>query len=216
MKSKFSEVELAEPVVGYFESLKHDVYQEVSIGSNCADIVSVLGKIVTIIEVKRSLTIALLDQAYSWNRLANYVYIAVPRTRDKARYFAYRICRDYGIGVLIVDMKHKSITEKVPAQLHRKSEAKKILGALRPEHKTHCKAGSQWGQWTPFQGTCRALCQLVKNSPGITLDEAIKSIKHHYSSNASAKHSLTTWIFKGIIDGVKLEQNGKTLKLYPK
>jgi hypothetical protein len=103
MKKKLSEVELAEPVIGHFEDLKYDVYQEVTICGGCADIVAVSGKIVTIIEVKTSLTISLLHQADGWKRWANYIYIAVPYTRDSARHFAYKVCRDYGLGVLLVN-----------------------------------------------------------------------------------------------------------------
>jgi len=211
-----SEVELAEPVIAYFEDQKYDVYQEVKICGGCADIIAVLGKIVTVVEVKTSLTISLLHQAYGWKRLANYIYIAVPYSHDSARHFAYRICRDYGFGVLLVNKKTMSVREQENAPLHRKSEATKILNSLRPEHKTYCKAGSRFGQrWTPFQSTCDALRYLVGSKPGIALDDAIKQLSHHYATNASARQSLSVWLFKGIIKGIRIEQHGKQLKLFP-
>lgn len=210
-----SEVELAEPVIGYFEELKHDVYQEVKVCGGCADIITVLGKIVTVVEVKTSLTIALLHQAYEWKRWANYIYIAVPYSRDSARHFAYRICRDYGFGVILVNRKTMGVRQQESAALNRKSEATKILSALRPEHKTYCKAGSRFGQrFTPFQATCDALRLLVKSNPGIQLDDAIKQITHHYASNASARHSLFVWLVKGVVKGIRVERRGKKLKLF--
>jgi hypothetical protein len=208
---KITEVKLAEPIVAYLENSGYDVYQEVKVHGGCADIIAVKDGEVTVVEVKTSLTISLLHQAHGWNAWANRIYIAVPYTRDKARYFAYRVCRDYGLGVLLVNKKTMGVREEVSTSLHRKTASKKILAALRPEHKTYCKAGTHLGKrFTPFQETCDALKLLVKQKPGLSLDEAVKQIKHHYKTNASAKFSLAKWLKKGVVKGLKIEKG----KLY--
>lgn len=208
---KLSEVDLAEQIVKHLEKLKYDVYQEVKVCGGCADIIAVKNGEVTIVEVKTSLTISLLHQAYGWNRWANHIYIAVPYTRDKARHFAYRVCRDYGLGVLLINKKTMGVREEVPDSLHRKTASKKILSALRPEHKTYCKAGSQLGKrFTPFQETCDALKLFISQKPGLSLDEIVKQVKHHYKTNTSAKFSLSKWLKKGVIKGIKTEKG----KLY--
>ncbi len=203
-KQNFSEVELAEKFVKEFENRGFDVYQEVKVCGGCADIIAVVDGLVTIVEVKRSLTISLLDQAYSWVKYANFVYIAVPHSRERSRYFAFRICRNFGFGVLTIN-KNEIIKEVETPRRQRETKADRILKALRPEHKTYCKAGSRFGKrFTPFTETCGLLVKYVNENPGVLLINAIKSIKHHYSSNSSAKFSLNYYIKKGVIKGIRI------------
>src|SRR5207244_7937670 len=83
---------------------------------------------------------------------------------------------------------------------------------LRPEHKTHARAGAPTGgHWTAFRETCENLARAVAREPGITLKAAIAAIEHHYRSIAGARSSMATWIKAGKVPGVRLEGG----KLYP-
>lgn len=70
MRATVTEQQVAEIVVAWLESLGADVYQEVECGTGVADIVARIGAELWIVEVKTSLSLALLCQAMERRRLA--------------------------------------------------------------------------------------------------------------------------------------------------
>lgn len=91
-----------------------------------------------------------------------------------------------------------------------------LRSKLTEQHKDFAAAGSQaGGYWTPFKETCGEVLRLVRQKPGITLKELMGSLKHHYSSNASARSSLIYWADRGKIRGVRLERKGRLVHLFP-
>lgn len=214
-RPEYSEQTLASIVIEHFEALGADVYQEVEVSGGVADIVAVVGPETWIIEVKRSLSLALIGQALDRRRLAHRVFIAAPQSRNVAD--VESVCAELGIGLLSIyaaecymtPERRWYVVEKVPSRRWN-SRPVALRAALKPEHKTHAQAGAVGGagRWTPFRDTCEQLARLVRAEPGIHLKEAIGRIRHHYRSAAGARSSLAKWIVDGKVLGVRLRAGG--------
>ena len=227
-----AETELANPVVEWLQAQHWDVYQEVQTNRSgkVADIVAVQGKLVWVVECKLQFGVEVIEQAIWWKYHAHLVSVAVPkplrgtyaRPGYKRSWLLERLCRDYGVGILQVDKSifrsyaSYSLNEDVDAALNRKAETESLISCLVPEHKTFALAGNNEGlHWTPFQRTCKALAAYVKENPGCALKDAIENLDHHYSSNASARACIKNWTEAGLVRGVRIEKDGKRLRLFP-
>ena len=213
---KRRETDVAAPVAKWLKEYAWDVYQEVSLGyaDRRVDIVATRGPIIWAIEVKQSMSLALLDQAMSLVQIAHQVSVATPRLRHKGglRYID-EVLRVKGLGRLSVNGEY--IFESVTPELHRWARVGRIRDNLCEEQKDGwAQAGSnRGGFFTPFAGTRRALLTFVESHPGCTLKEAIAGIEHHYSTDKSALGSLYGLIGK-IITEVRIERDGRRLRLY--
>jgi hypothetical protein len=212
-----TEVKLGEVVVAHLRALGAEVYQEVDVPGGVADIVVRVGAELWIIELKTSLSLALILQAMDRRRLAHRVFIAAPRTRNMSGVAA--VCRELGLGLLRVEMTDRSIdrgnalvSEEVPSRRWN-TRPVALAATLTEEHKTHAKAGAvgAGGRWTPFRRTCEQLAHAVERTPGITLKAAIEDVKHHYQSAAGARASLAVWIKAGKVPGVTMRDG----RLFP-
>ena len=229
-RAHMTEQAVAELVVAYLEHAGADVYQEVEVSGGVADIVARVRAELWIVEVKTSLSLALIAQGMERRRLAHRVYLAAPHTKNLRE--VSPLCEELGLGLLDVregdegweasryDYGHPRVRVAVESRRWN-SRPVSLAAALRPEHKTHAKAGAigAGGRWTPFRETCSLLARLVARQPGITLKEAIDSIPHHYSSKSSARTHLADFIQRGIVEGVELRRSHEThgaLQLYPK
>ena len=216
-----SEQALAAVVVRWLEEQHWTVYQEVTAGG-IADIVAVQDRRSWVIECKMTFGLDVLAQASDWKGRANWCSVAVPhRTRGRGRGGALgeQVARWLGVGVLL-EVDDVTVREEVPARLWRidgRRGARNIRDVCNEGHRTHAAAGaSGGGRWTPFRQTCENIARLALEKPGITVKELVASIEHHYSTPASARAHLPTWIEKGIVDGVRLERDGRALRLYPR
>lgn len=211
------ETEVAEIIIPYLKQMGWEVYQEVQIDSNIADIIATQGKIVWVLECKKSLSLNVMAQAYKWRRYAHYVSIVVPTKKRWNTELLLKNILDYlGIGCYMVS-KPDNISEFAPVKLNRKVMSYYITNSLTEQHKTWAKAGNANGnRYTPFQHTKDNLIREVRKNPGITLKQLIKSIDHHYASEASAKGSLLSWIHQGVINEVELRREGRQYKIYLK
>lgn len=203
------ETDLAEKVILWLTDQQWDVYQEVAMdGGRCADIVAVQGKIVWIIECKLSASLSVIDQAYRWLWIANYVSVAAP----KPSFFFEQVCRKFGIGVLST---RREVAEHVRPKLIRISTVK-YRAKLLPEHKTYAKAGNSEGRrWSPFKQTCRAILIAAQQYPGICMRDLITNIDHHYQTPSTARQCIAKWIDAGSVPGVKLVRDGRFMRIYP-
>lgn len=221
-REQVSEATLGAIVVAYLEKIGGDVYQEVECAGGVADIVARMGVEIWIVEVKTSLSLALIKQAMDRRRAAHRVYIAAPHTRREGE--VAEICEELGIGLLDVAPARDYVqvagyefgepAVRVVVDSRRWNvRPVELAAALRPEHKTHAKAGAvgAGGRWTPFRDTCRQLANIVHGEPGISLKEAITKITHHYRSSRSARTSLAHWLQRDKVPGVRLEN----ARLYP-
>jgi len=149
-----------------------------------------------------------IEQAWRWIGLANWVSVGVPattrRTTPKGRHFAEKVLRSEGIGLLAVN--HSiggSVDLKIEARLNRKALRRQILRCLCEEHKTFAVAGSAEGyHWSPYTRTCRELAIYVAEHPGCRLKDAIAATAHHYASDTTARSCIATWIRHGKVPGI--------------
>lgn len=225
MSIVYTEEEIAALVVTWLEVLGADVYQEVECGSGVADIVARVGPELWVIETKTNFSLALLIQAMDRRRDAHRVFIAGPYSRHIND--VEMLCRELGVGLLEVrspriDFVDNNNQYSMPAVRERcesrrwNSKPVALATRLRPEHKTHAKAGTAGGgRWTPFRDTCAQLARRVKAEPGISLKAAIDGIAHHYSSAKNARRSLVVWIELGKVDGVQLVRTSDGTHLQP-
>jgi len=221
MKKKLTEIELAEKVIKWLECQHWDVYQEVQPSGEgpVADLVAIQNNYIWIIEVKQSLSLALLEQASHWLGYAHFVSVAHEKRRkwSKGQNVAAAFMRWKGIGELSIGHRNiNMVDELIDAKLHRKVLAYYIRNRLVEEQKTFAKAGNPNGmRWTPYQQTCRNILTLVDEQPGIYLKELIDNLQHHYASNQCARSSLSHWARAGKIKGIRTETDGRYLRFYP-
>jgi len=222
IREHVTEQRVAEVVVAYLEALGADVYQEVECGTGVADIVARVQAELWIVEVKTSLSLALLYQAMDRRREAHRIIIAAPYSRSFREVGV--LCDELGIGLWQVGTATRDVSvggmpfgqaaviERIDSRRWN-TRPVALASKLRPEHKTHAKAGAvgAGGRWTPFRSTCEELARIVTAEPGIALKAAIAKIAHHYRTPASARSSLAHWIDRGKVAGIRLERGA----LYP-
>ncbi len=212
-----SEAELAKDVLDHLRAEGWETFQEVNAPAGAADIVATRGQLVAVVECKKRLCIEVIEQAYRWLPYAHFVWAAV--WGHSASGLLWRIANDFGIGV--VTNSHHNRGQDIRehgGRLNRRPPAVAALRALlAPQHKGgYQEAGTNHGRrWTPYQSTLHELRNAVKAQPGITLKDAIDSIRHHYASSSSARASLKHWLDAGKVEGLRVEQDGRLLKLYP-
>jgi hypothetical protein len=223
-----SEQQVAEIVVAWLEAAGADVYQEVEVSGGVADIVARQQAEIWIVEVKTSLSLALIAQGMERRRLAHRVFIAAPYTKNQRDVMP--LLSELGIGLLEVrvgdpgwETQRYAFEPKVRAVVDSRRWNRRpveLAKRLRPEHKTHAKAGAigAGGRWTPFRDTCEQLARMVRREPGITLKAAIDGIAHHYASKSSARTHLAQLIGKGVVAGVEIRRSHGThgaVELHP-
>ncbi len=211
-----SEAQIAERAITELQRQGYETYQEVSTGygGRRADIVGVRGPIIAVVECKASMSLQLLDQLCAWRGFAHYIIGAIPSGRHArcVEHFA----RDHGFGLWKIAF--DEIAERPSPRLHRQAGTHWIRKALRPEQRTgeFAKAGTRGGgYWTPFRSTCRELASVVALRPGIELREALKVVNHHYASGKSAMSALPGLIRKGVVEGVRVDDSERHLRLFP-
>lgn len=223
-----SEVELARPVVAWLESQGWTVYQEVqpSIGlAPVADIVAVQGNLLWIVECKRSFGLAVLEQCEHWLPYANFVSAAYPHSSTKrSRGLPERVADWLGVGQLSVQCNDLTpynlglqftYRDRSP-RLNRKPVLKQyVTNALTEQHRTFAEAGNADGlRWTPYRATCDQVLNYVKEHPGASAKDVVNHIRHHYSSDATARSCLVQWGRAGKVYGVRVEQEGRNIRFY--
>lgn len=225
-RADVTEQQVAELVVAYLELLGADVYQEVEVSGGVADIVARVGAELWIVEVKTTLSLALVAQAMERRRLAHRVYIAAPRTRNQRE--VTPLLAEIGVGFLEVSPGAEGVAvvgfgygQPAVRELveSRRWNTRPVALAqdLAPEHKTHARAGAvgAGGRWTPFRNTCEQLARAVRDVPGITLKAAIDGLRHHYASNSAARSRLAKWAEAGKVPGVRLQRIAGAVTLHP-
>jgi hypothetical protein len=94
-----AETDLYLPVKRFLEAQNYTVKAEVK---GC-DVVALRGdEALVVVELKQSLTLALLYQAVDRLGVTDHVYIAIPRPKRGVASEAMKLCRRIGIGLIIV------------------------------------------------------------------------------------------------------------------
>ena len=212
-----TEQDLAGRVVAYLQNLRWEVYQEVQVitQSTIADIVAVQGPQVWVVECKTTFGFRVCGQAFDWKDTANRVSVAVPYRRWSR--FEHRVLEFAGIGALAVpEPGMGDVREVLAPEVVRKPPLRgRLMGRLTAAQKTFAAAGNAEGRrWTPFQQTCRDLLLFVEKNPGCLLKDAIDNVPTHYSSVSTARSCLRIWIDEGKVRGVRMERDGRKLRLF--
>ena len=218
-----SEADLARLVVEWLRNMRWTVYQEVRIayGDRRADIVAAQENILWVIEAKKSLSLDLLDQAYDWIYYSHYVSIAVPRRhRGLVPGVACHVLREFGIGMFQVRDKHQTfvdaVEETIHPSLHRKAKTERLWSVMNEAQQTYSEAGNAQSKfWTPFKATCEEVRRYVGQHPGCSLKDCIESVHTHYHSTSTAKSCMSKWLRKGIVEGVEMRTEGRSIRLHP-
>lgn len=205
------ETELYLPVKNWLEEKGYDVYAEVSpkYASGRADIIAKNGAAICIVEMKTSLSLELLDQAYGWRDHAHYTYIAIPRRKKHIPTIIRDFLKANRIGLLEVDtrLSHNSVYPKIDARFNRPLLQNKIEWdkELLPQHKTYAEGGTnRGGYYTPYKGTmervkahlktARRSMQKDRDPDGwVTIKEILNHCETHY---AAPKSSLSNALRK--------------------
>jgi hypothetical protein len=208
-----TEASIAALVVAWLRDQRFEVYQEVHVHGRTCDIVATRGPLLWAIETKMQYGVAVLDQADYWRGRANLVSVATPpsmRCSPVLDYFADQ----HGIGRLTVDQ-YEIVRERCHPRFDRKVAAS-LRNHLREEQKTLVAAGTnRGGYFTPFKETCMQVARMVRQQPGITLGELLADGHFHYASKASARTGIAKWAEEGAIEGVRVEREGRAIRLYP-
>lgn len=198
------ESELAKIVTDKFEADGYEIYSEViyKSGSKRADIVAVKDNEHIVIETKMAMNLTLLQQGFYWKDKVQKVYICFPSKR-KINWFALQMCRDYGIGVYIY--KKNGLNLMLESSVCDNPDLPKLY-----EQQKDSIAGSKGGGFvTPFSMTRDRLIEHIKTNGEQLLLQSIKDIDHHYSSNSSAKTSISKMINLNVIKELVLFNKGK-------
>lgn len=203
---KLTETQLASTVQRHMVADGWDCFAEVQMyqGDKRADLVAVLGTRVAVVETKLSLSFEVLSQALRWLGTAHHVIVAVPEPKNimgRRLEFIEDYLETKGIGLWWVSGADQTvldgydtsrIREMVRPALHRYAhEASKQLRAVLVPEMRETLGGAKVGgiASTPFKRTCLELQRYVAGHPGISFGDAIRAIRHHYSSETSAKGS---------------------------
>lgn len=217
MAEKITEAQLAESVVAWLEEQHWDVYQEVLYPpfGIVADIVAVRGPLVWVIECKLQFGFAVLEQAERW--MVHKRSIAVPRASRGAHRPRRNVLSEfYGVGMLEID--GGRVLEMVNAPIHREyhDTAKRVKSALRPEHKSFAKAGTnRGGHWSPYKETIKAVRKHIEENPGCTAKDIYAALgKCHYANEASAKSGFLNSLMNFEKDWCRLDTSVKPYRFY--
>lgn len=202
--AKIKEEDLFDPLKEWLEKREYEVFTEVSpkFSPNRADIVARRRPAITIIEMKTSLTLELLDQAYHWKNFAHYIYVAIPKRTRSIPYLVSDFLRKNRIGLLEVNLKNKRVVKRISAKFNRPFHKNVDWNKeLLPEHQTWVKGGNAGGGYvTPYKLTINHVKEMLKNRKHMTKYNkrlnpegwcTIKEILDHCETHyASPKNSL--------------------------
>jgi hypothetical protein len=206
-----SEQELAQVVVAWLGARGWTVYQEVEVerGGRRCDVVAVRGDMMWAIECKRSIGLAVLEQAHGWLRHAQRVSAATGRSRSA---FAARIARDYGIGWLVVGRGTRRPIREMVAPAERTRVTERLRRRLAEEQRTFAPAGNARAQfWSPWKSTVLEVQAWAAANPGGSFAAMVDQVRHHYRTVATARSCLRRHIADGLVPGVRIERSGHRL-----
>jgi hypothetical protein len=228
-----TESELAAHVVAWLQDQRWTVHEEVYCGS-VADIVAVMDRRIWVIETKRTMGVAVMDQADQWRQSVHWVSVATPGVKVASTghdRFVDSVLKDRGIGRLVVGRgRHKApyLAGRVEIKLQPKMVRRphpewvsKMRSALVPENAAGAPGGAKagapgGGYWTTWKATCRDLLREVERRPGMTLKAILDEVgSFHYQHIASARGALSSQLREGVIPGIRIKQDGRALRLYP-
>lgn len=182
------ESDLYQPVKFLMNKLGYECYAEVEAKvpgnwNSRADIVCMHSAGHTcIVEMKTSLSMDLLDQAYKWLVHTESVYIAIPTRKKGISSFVRKVLGDLGIGIIEVNP-YGVATVSLAPKTRVPNTRVKWSEILLPEHQTWVEGGSQAGGYvTEYSLTIDRVKKLMLTEPEKwwTVAEIITKVNTHY------------------------------------
>lgn len=213
-----AETELAKLVVDWLEKNGWTTFKE----ALHADIVARKGETTWIIECKRSLTFGVLAQAWAWLfpfNSAHRVSIAVPAEMgpgSKGRDFAYKVCKDHGIGVILVAPHGYGWTvvrEEVPAATHDPAEREHtlLLSCCTDEAKERTAGSASTPEWTAYKQTALEAFEYALANPGCLINDLVAGINHCYANKHNARQAIIHDVEAGIFPYLRIQRDAATI-----
>lgn len=147
------ESDMFDPIKSYLERQGYEVYSEVVLpGGGRADIIGLDRHQTVCVEMKKSLSMDLIDQAIERKAYFAIVYLAIPERKGGLPRFIERIFREHGFGILHV-LEDGDVYEK-RKPLYRRPFSKKFESSryLKPEHKVGVPGGTSGGGYVTDYG----------------------------------------------------------------
>jgi hypothetical protein len=213
-----SETDLAKKLIPWLTDQHWDIYPEFveRFSGGSIDILAVRGKITWAIEVKKSLSLKVMEQAAS--RSALYRSVFVPGSRTDRRRAEHLAKHWFKVGVLETSVHNSSIREvyRPPLMREHYRYQKYILGRLTELHKTFSEPGIKNGQrLTPYRESMLTVERFIKQNPGCTVKEVFEALgKLHYASGQSFRSSLVSSLRSFEKEWCIVDENSKPFKLY--
>lgn len=170
------ESDLFLPVKTWLESHDYTVYSEVTPQrmSTRADVVGITPLLTTVVELKQSLSLDLIEQAIDWIPHANYIWVAVPKRKGEIKHLVKKLLTENGIGLIEVDMNPFNsemplVKERptIQAKVHRRISGH-IKAALTDYHLQYSPDGGHagGGYITPYRITMIKVKELLESVSG--------------------------------------------------
>eukprot|EP01029_Cantina_marsupialis_P030119 TRINITY_DN79987_c0_g1_i1.p1 TRINITY_DN79987_c0_g1~~TRINITY_DN79987_c0_g1_i1.p1 ORF type:complete len:227 (+),score=25.83 TRINITY_DN79987_c0_g1_i1:904-1584(+) len=209
---KYSEADIAQLFMNFYSD--QDVYPEVPTANGICDIVIKDLEIITTIEVKKSFTFKVLDQAIRNKNIAHYSFIGVPAFKDMQ--FKRKLCSDYGIGLITLDRdKHLNgsynqiVCWEEPVFIPDPKYPPKL-----EEWMKRSIPGTKLERMTAFKLMIEDLEIALRRAGGRADFEKIINLKRsNYSTVQSAKQTLKNHIRSGVVNSFAFEGSDLVLKI---
>ena len=186
------EQDLFVPIKNYLQEQGYaDVYGEVCL----FDVVGLSPTSEIIIEMKLQFSFHLIEQAYDARKYAKKVYVAIPKLKSglSSHRFVRKICSDYGIGVIYVDVAKQKVY-KVYEPLNENKHYKKTVSIRNrvDEKQKNFIGGSRSGDTATLYSVMIAdIKDYMKTRDWVSLKELVSNIDTHYANpTASLRATL--------------------------
>ena len=199
------EVELGELVVKYLKENypKWEVFQEIRPskypGSPIADIVLINNMSeIWVIELKKSLNLDVIRQAYQWQVDYKSIAFVKPSKRTNSHdFWTMYIHNNMNIGTIVANPQTGICKEWFPPEHNYVGidgyPKKRLIEIMRSgKVEGFGKAGAKdGGHWTPYKESIGKVRGFIEQNPGCGVGDIVKALgKMHYSSEHSARTNL--------------------------
>lgn len=150
------------------------------------DVLALRGEDDISVELKTSLNWRVIEQAIDRSRGCQYVYVGVPKTKQRISYVAIETLERYGLGLLTVD--EQGMVQEVirPSRQVNKSRRYRFRDYIQ-EHHTKTIGGVKTGEGpTAYSESIDKIKEFMKGKGWVTAQDIAKSVKTHYSSDPVA------------------------------
>ena len=175
------ESDLFTPVKILLEENMHcNVYAEVA----NFDVVGIGKSYGIIVEMKKSLTWKLIEQAKSAIGLADYVFIAIPKPRTYTNRIASSYLKQDGIGIIYVNEEMAYVHSW--GKRHKTRQGRSLRDYVLPHHKLTTGGVKSGNGPTEYSITIDRIKECLRfhyrNDGWMTVDEILEKVQTHYSN----------------------------------